>query len=74
MSLDSGHEATPLEGEELAQQKKDFIGYKDGLVRLNPGRWLFPPNFIKFANGLFNFKVSRSNISLVSKRSSLANK
>lgn len=62
MLLDSGHEATFLEGEELEQQKKNFQGYQSGLVRLNPGRWLFPAGFTKFANGMFNFKWRSSDV------------
>ncbi|KAG0713789.1 Estrogen sulfotransferase [Chionoecetes opilio] len=62
MLLDSSHKATLLEEEELAQQEKDFTGYKHGLVRLNPGRWLFPAEFTKFANGLFNFKWRNSDV------------
>lgn len=57
MQLDSGHEATFLEGEELAQQQKDFSGYRKGLVRLNPGRWMLAKNFTKVANDIYNFKV-----------------
>lgn len=65
MLLDSGHEATLLEGEEQAQIGKDFTMHKNGMVRLTPGRWLFPKTFTKFANGVFNFKVSFSNMILM---------
>ncbi|XP_050716685.1 sulfotransferase 1C4-like isoform X2 [Eriocheir sinensis] len=63
MLLDSGHEVTLLEGEELAQQEQDFTGHKHrGLVRLTPGRWLFPKKFTKYANDLYNFKWRSSDV------------
>lgn len=62
MLLDSGHEATLLEGEELAQQQKDFQGYKQGLVRLNPGRWLYAARFTEVANKIYNFKWKSSDV------------
>lgn len=65
MLLDSGHEATLLEGEEQEQIGKDFTGYKNGMVRLTPGRWLFPRTFTKFANRCFNFKWRPSDVVLM---------
>lgn len=57
MKLASGHEVEVLEGEELAKQMKDFHGYTDGLVRLTPGRWLFPKPYLRFADKYFKFEV-----------------
>lgn len=65
MLLNSGHEATLLEGGELAQQQRDFTGYKDGLVRFSPGGWLFTKKFTKFANGYYNFKVVNALCTLI---------
>lgn len=57
MSLASGHQGVPLEGEELAKQEKDFMGNRNGVVRLIPDRWIFTASFMKFADNLYNFKV-----------------
>ncbi|XP_050716686.1 sulfotransferase 1C4-like [Eriocheir sinensis] len=62
MLLDSGHEGTLLEGEELAQQQKDFTAYKNGLVRFSPGGWLLTKKFTKFANSIYNFKWRSSDV------------
>lgn len=65
MSLASGHKVVPLEGEELAKQKKDFIGYKSGLVRLNPERWLFTTAFLKYGDKYYNFKFEPNDVLLM---------
>ncbi|XP_064087106.1 sulfotransferase 1A3-like [Macrobrachium nipponense] len=62
MKLKSGHESVHLQGPEMQKQVKDFPGYENGLVRLHPGRWLYPTNFEKFANGLYNFKFKSSDV------------
>ncbi|KAK7076217.1 Sulfotransferase (sult) [Halocaridina rubra] len=62
----SGHEVVPLEGEELARQEKDFTGYVDlGMVRFQPGRWLFPSSFTRFADKIYNFKVKPNDVYIV---------
>ncbi|XP_050736796.1 sulfotransferase 1B1-like isoform X3 [Eriocheir sinensis] len=62
MKLASGHEVEVLEGEELAKQMKDFHGYTDGLVRLTPGRWLFPKPYLRFADKYFKFEFRPSDV------------
>ncbi|KAK3863422.1 hypothetical protein Pcinc_030808 [Petrolisthes cinctipes] len=64
-SLASGHEVTHLEGEELARQEKDWEGYTEGLVRLTPGRWLFPTTFIQYADKYYHFKLHEKDVLLV---------
>lgn len=61
MELPSGHTATPLEGEELAEQERVWRGMSHPLVRLTPGRWLYPPAFTKFADRIYNFKFKSSD-------------
>ncbi|KAG7158737.1 Sulfotransferase 1C4-like 3 [Homarus americanus] len=56
-SLLSGHKATPLEGEDLAQQDKNFIGFTHGLVRLTPGGWFLPSAYTNYADKIYNFQV-----------------
>ncbi|KAK4325109.1 hypothetical protein Pmani_004264 [Petrolisthes manimaculis] len=51
-----------VDGEELAQLKRDYTGYTYGLVRLNPGRWIFPSDFMKFADKLYNFKFKANDV------------
>lgn len=58
MKLASGHEVTPLEGEELARQERDWTGYTEGMVRLYPGSWVFPAPFTDYADKIYNFEVS----------------
>ncbi|XP_042240704.1 sulfotransferase 1A3-like [Homarus americanus] len=62
MELASGHTLVALEGEELKRQKEDWKGYTQGLVRLNPGRWLFPTDYQLFANKLYNFKFDPTDV------------
>ncbi|KAK7082357.1 Sulfotransferase (sult) [Halocaridina rubra] len=62
MKLQSGHTSEPLEGEELKKQMEDFTGYPRGLVRLHPGRWLFPTKYTKFGDKIFNFKFRSSDV------------
>ncbi|XP_071550622.1 sulfotransferase 1A1-like [Panulirus ornatus] len=60
--LPSGHKATPLEGEELTQHDKDFVGFHQGLVRLSPGNWYLPAAFTNFAEKLYNFQWRGSDV------------
>nr|XP_045610097.1 sulfotransferase 1C4-like [Procambarus clarkii] len=60
--LASGHTVEVLEGEELEHQERDFQGYTNGLIRLNPGRWLYPADYTKFADSLFKFKFRESDV------------
>ncbi|KAK4315861.1 hypothetical protein Pmani_012943 [Petrolisthes manimaculis] len=64
-SLASGHEVTHLEGEELARQEKEWEGYTEGLVRLTPGRWLFPSTFIQYADKYYHFKFQEKDVLLM---------
>ncbi|XP_063587053.1 sulfotransferase 1C4-like [Penaeus indicus] len=65
MKLASGHEVTPLEGEELARQERDWTGYTEGMVRLHPGSWVFPAPFTDYANKIYNFEVKPSDVMVV---------
>lgn len=62
MALASGHEARPVEGEELERLMKNFPTFKNGIVRLNPGGWLFPKRFLEYADTLYNFQVKPSDV------------
>ncbi|XP_071550983.1 sulfotransferase 1C4-like isoform X1 [Panulirus ornatus] len=62
MLLASGHTAEALQGEELEHQVRDFKGYNNGLVRLNPGRWLFPTDYTKLADKLYDYKFRESDV------------
>lgn len=62
MSLASGHELVPLEGKELERQERDWRGYTEGMVRLTPGRWLFPATFKDFADKYYNFEVRKERV------------
>ncbi|XP_027236581.2 sulfotransferase 1A1 [Penaeus vannamei] len=62
MELASGHKGVILEGEEWGRQKRDWTGYCKGLVRLEPGRWLFPAPFLKFGDKYYNFKFQPSDV------------
>ncbi|KAG7158741.1 Sulfotransferase 1C4-like 4 [Homarus americanus] len=65
MSLASGHNLVSLEGEELARQERDWQGYSEGIVRLHPGRWLFPSTFKRFADEYYNFKLKPDDVVLL---------
>ena len=53
----SGHRAVPVEGEELQRINKIW---KDAscCVRLHPDKWLYPSNYLRFADKIYNFKVT----------------
>ncbi|XP_037786896.1 sulfotransferase 1C4-like isoform X2 [Penaeus monodon] len=61
-SLDSGHTASALEGEEWDSLRKDFPSYHGGLVRISPGRWLYPTRFCDLGNKLYNFKFRKDDV------------
>ncbi|XP_042240703.1 uncharacterized protein LOC121878510 [Homarus americanus] len=65
-SLLSGHKATPLEGEDLAQQDKNFIGFTHGLVRLTPGGWFLPSAYTNYADKIYNFQWRGSDVVVMS--------
>ncbi|KAG0721579.1 Sulfotransferase 1C4 [Chionoecetes opilio] len=65
MSLASGHEVKRLEGEELQRQEKDFQGYTEGMIRLMPGRWLFPSTFEQFADRYYKFEMKASDVAIL---------
>ncbi|KAK7081668.1 hypothetical protein SK128_014856 [Halocaridina rubra] len=56
MPLESGHDVVPLEGEELARQEKNFVGFTHGIARLTPGNWFLPMAYAQVADKIFNFK------------------
>lgn len=62
MKLDSGHEVETVEGEELASFQRDFTGYTIGMIRVHPGGWLFPSDFTRFADKIYNFKFKPSDV------------
>ncbi|XP_068223840.1 sulfotransferase 1C4-like [Palaemon carinicauda] len=61
MKFASGHEGSLLAGAEIEKQRKDFEGYKD-LVRLTPGRWLFPSAYTQYADKIYNFEHKSSDV------------
>lgn len=66
MSVACGHDVVPLEGEELDRQEKDFTGHADnGIIRLNPGRWLLLGPFTRYEKNIYNFKVKPSDVYIV---------
>ncbi|CAL4084759.1 unnamed protein product, partial [Meganyctiphanes norvegica] len=65
MSLASGHKVIPLEGEELAHRERDFTGESMGTVRLEPGRWLFPKAYTRFADNVYNFKWRQGDVCIM---------
>lgn len=65
MSSLSGHTLTRLEGEELERQERDWKGYTEGLVRLTPGRWLFPATFEQYADKYYKFETNPSDVVLL---------
>lgn len=62
MELASGHQGLVLEGNEAENQKSNWKGYTNGLVRLQPGRWLYPADYTKFADKLFNFQFKSNDV------------
>ncbi|XP_071550992.1 sulfotransferase 1E1-like [Panulirus ornatus] len=60
--LASGHTAEAMQGEELERQERDFKGYTNGLVRLNPGGWVLPSAYTKFADRLYRFEFRESDV------------
>ncbi|XP_042891558.1 sulfotransferase 1C4-like [Penaeus japonicus] len=62
MKFLSGHEAVALEGEEWERQKRDWLGYTDGLVRFSPGGWVFPTAFTKHADKYYNFEFRPTDV------------
>lgn len=65
MSLASGHEAHDLEGDEFERLTRNFPPYRTGLVRLSPGGWVFPKQYRKYADHLYNFEVRPTDVFLV---------
>ncbi|XP_064100273.1 sulfotransferase 1E1-like isoform X2 [Macrobrachium nipponense] len=62
MPLESGHEAAPLEGEELERQEKDYVGFNHGIARFTPGNWFLPTAFTQFANKIYNFEWQPNDV------------
>ncbi|XP_045124442.1 sulfotransferase 1A1-like [Portunus trituberculatus] len=65
MDTASGHKMVRLEGEDLARQERDFKGYTEGMVRLTPGRWLFPAPFEKYADKYYKFELKPNDVVLL---------
>ncbi|CAL4181201.1 unnamed protein product, partial [Meganyctiphanes norvegica] len=62
----SGHIASPVQGEELSKYQRDFKGFPNGLIRLIPGNWLFPPEFNKFADKIRQLKFRGQDVLVMS--------
>ncbi|XP_068214221.1 sulfotransferase 1A1-like [Palaemon carinicauda] len=60
--LESGHRVEPLPSEEMEQQNQHWKGYPYGLVRLTPGRWVFPKNYKYFADRLYRFQPRKTDV------------
>lgn len=64
--IDSGHTVVKLKGKELAKLEKNFKGTYNGtfngLVRVNPGGWLYPGAFKYYANKFYNFKWRNTDV------------
>ena len=60
MELPSKHKVVKLVGEELAEQQRDFEAYDFDIVRLQPGNWLMPMPFTKYAPDIYNMEVRRN--------------
>ncbi|KAG7153425.1 Sulfotransferase 1C4-like 7 [Homarus americanus] len=54
--LASGHETVPLGEDDEADMKKYFAPFPGGTIRLNPGSWVFPAAFLKYADKIYNFQ------------------
>lgn len=62
VKLKSGHEAVPLEEEELAQQEVLFRSYSEGMVRLDPGGWLLHTPSLELADNIYEHKYRPSDV------------
>nr|XP_053635630.1 uncharacterized protein LOC128690894 [Cherax quadricarinatus] len=51
----SGHKC--IREETIFKLEEDWLGYRNGVVRLTPGRWLYPTAYTKFADKYFNLKA-----------------
>ena len=57
--LDGKYSAYLPDEEALKEFKKDFPGFQNGLVRIEPGGWHYPAGYVKFADKIRKFKVSK---------------
>ncbi|XP_066943352.1 sulfotransferase 1C4-like [Macrobrachium rosenbergii] len=63
--LASGHLGRLLQGQEAEDQKRKWRGITSGLVRLHPDRWLYPADYLRFANSIYNFKFRADDVLLM---------
>ncbi|XP_063609965.1 sulfotransferase 1C4-like [Penaeus indicus] len=61
-TLASGHTAKALEGDELAKLLENFPSYKNGLMRLSPGGWVFSNGYCNLADKLYNFEFREGDV------------
>ncbi|XP_068230861.1 sulfotransferase 1C4-like [Palaemon carinicauda] len=62
MRLTSGHLATKLQGEEAEEQQRKWRGITCGLVRLQPHGWLYPADYLLFADKIYDFKFESDDL------------
>ncbi|CAL4066230.1 unnamed protein product [Meganyctiphanes norvegica] len=62
MILASGHHVVPMDEEELQKRVADHTGEVNGMIRLEPGGWLYPKSFPKLADHLYHFKWKPSDV------------
>ncbi|XP_068242966.1 sulfotransferase 1A1-like [Palaemon carinicauda] len=62
MSLDSGHEAKELDEKTMEKRKEKFKGLNYPMVKLSPGGWVLPKNYLKFANKIYNFEMRNTDV------------
>ncbi|XP_064099508.1 sulfotransferase 1C4-like [Macrobrachium nipponense] len=60
--LASGHLGRCLHGKKAEDQKRMWRGITSGLVRLHPDRWLYPSDYLRFANSIYNFKFRTDDV------------
>ncbi|XP_069165464.1 sulfotransferase 1C4-like isoform X1 [Procambarus clarkii] len=60
--LASGHEVEDMSEEWLARMEQEQTLYNKGMVRLRPGGWLYPTLFTKYADDIYNYKVSQGDV------------
>ncbi|XP_064111169.1 sulfotransferase 1C4-like [Macrobrachium nipponense] len=62
VQLESGHTLEPLTKEEMERQNRDWKGYPYGLVRVTPGRWVFPKNYKYFADRIYKYQPRKTDV------------
>ncbi|XP_066979277.1 sulfotransferase 1A1-like [Macrobrachium rosenbergii] len=62
MQLDSGHDYKVFDEEKMEHIRKNFKGFEEPLIRLNPGGWVLPKEYLKFANKIYNFEIRDTDV------------